>query len=540
MTTGYNTLNTGYKQLTADYADIKEEVGSISLKVGQDTLESYEERTNLIPNSYYHTVFYGNLPTSTAIKVIPGNSYTLTVRGCSTISTAYLCMFVYGQKNDTTGAEWIPVTITDENGNSSETNACSFLSGTTPITTPTTKRWTITIPKQGTTGWTADTEGYFHIYVQPYVELVAGGNAETSSYYARIDWATLTVKTSVQGGYGLSKDDYLAMPNLLKGTQNCETMKVADDEDDISWRGYQNNTADGISVSDDTVTFDGEHDMFHYWKVTKPSAASSVTLYWQDAITTNPATPYTLSFYAKASAINTVIYAQWNNNDDAFCDGALDGYGVLMDKTPDSIGNMRIVLGTTWKEYSVTFWQTERASAMPTILSNTTNTVYIAAVKVREGGRVDAWTDYGVKAKDADALDLLATGIDIEKKQITLTADNLICKNNSGEDTMSLDKNGNLTISGTLNAGKIGGTTGYIVSDGYMYSQHGYDRSVTGWKESTNYTKFDPDKCWESGRMSTDAEFVPSVIFDLQKCRGQIADGNIEWNTDGTVILGQV
>lgn len=46
---------------------------------------------------------------------------------------------------------------------------------------------------------------------------------------------------------------------------------------------------------------------------------------------------------------------------------------------------------------------------------------------------------------------LLATGIDIENKKITLTADNLVCQNNSGEKTMWLDSEGNLTTRGVYN-----------------------------------------------------------------------------------------
>jgi len=45
---------------------------------------------------------------------------------------------------------------------------------------------------------------------------------------------------------------------------------------------------------------------------------------------------------------------------------------------------------------------------------------------------------------------LSATGIDIENKKITLTADNLVCKNNSGVSTLYLDNAGNLTIIGKL------------------------------------------------------------------------------------------
>lgn len=60
---------------------------------------------------------------------------------------------------------------------------------------------------------------------------------------------------------------------------------------------------------------------------------------------------------------------------------------------------------------------------------------------------------------DNQKSELSTTGIDIENHKITLTGDNLICKNNDGEDTLKLDSEGNLTISGTIKAGSsnIGG-----------------------------------------------------------------------------------
>ena len=47
--------------------------------------------------------------------------------------------------------------------------------------------------------------------------------------------------------------------------------------------------------------------------------------------------------------------------------------------------------------------------------------------------------------------DLLATGIDIARHQIVLTADQLICQNNSGMKTAWLDEVGNFTLAGVLN-----------------------------------------------------------------------------------------
>ena len=56
---------------------------------------------------------------------------------------------------------------------------------------------------------------------------------------------------------------------------------------------------------------------------------------------------------------------------------------------------------------------------------------------------------------------LEATGIDIENKKVTVTADNFVIKNNSNEEALHSDSEGNLVVSGTVTAasGKIGAFT---------------------------------------------------------------------------------
>lgn len=78
---------------------------------------------------------------------------------------------------------------------------------------------------------------------------------------------------------------------------------------------------------------------------------------------------------------------------------------------------------------------------------------------------------------------LLATGIDIKKKTITLTSDNLICQNNSGENTMWLDNNGNLGTSGNIFTGMT------LIENDTKFEQYftavGYD-SINDWDETTD------------------------------------------------------
>lgn len=71
-----------------------------------------------------------------------------------------------------------------------------------------------------------------------------------------------------------------------------------------------------------------------------------------------------------------------------------------------------------------------------------TSAIYFAGIKVEVG---DKATPMSSTAKN-----LLATGIDIEHKKITLTADNIIAKNNSGQQTFGINANGSVTIGGFI------------------------------------------------------------------------------------------
>lgn len=92
-------------------------------------------------------------------------------------------------------------------------------------------------------------------------------------------------------------------------------------------------------------------------------------------------------------------------------------------------------------------------------------------------------------AIDATKSALLETGIDIEKKKVTVTADKFFVQNNQGVNTMSVDQDGNLVTSGnasfkgtiTATAGEIRDVTAYnltvtngshlgnfIISGGYL------------------------------------------------------------------------
>ena len=73
-----------------------------------------------------------------------------------------------------------------------------------------------------------------------------------------------------------------------------------------------------------------------------------------------------------------------------------------------------------------------------------------------------AQTDY-----DNDQKALLDTGIDIANKTVTITADKFTIQNNSGEKVLGADANGNLTVTGTINA-QSGQIADFAISNSYI------------------------------------------------------------------------
>ena len=108
--------------------------------------------------------------------------------------------------------------------------------------------------------------------------------------------------------------------------------------------------------------------------------------------------------------------------------------------------------------------------------------IEIARPKLEVGATMTEWTE-----KRADMVDkraLLATGIDIDSKKITATADNFVVRNNSGETTLNLDEDGNLQAGSltTMNNGRgwteiEGSTTIWRRADGDPGIQVFYDET---------------------------------------------------------------
>ena len=101
--------------------------------------------------------------------------------------------------------------------------------------------------------------------------------------------------------------------------------------------------------------------------------------------------------------------------------------------------------------YDGTYWRCTAASKGDTPSASSSHweaTIYnvsIAQPKLEVGATMTEWTEKRADMVDKQAL--LATGIDIENKLVTVTADNFKVQNNSGTETMLVGKDGKLTTS---------------------------------------------------------------------------------------------
>ena len=94
------------------------------------------------------------------------------------------------------------------------------------------------------------------------------------------------------------------------------------------------------------------------------------------------------------------------------------------------------------------------------------------------------WNAAAVSEERKEETDLLATGIDIKSHKITATSDNFTVRNNSGDQTFSIDRDGNITGSGNASfRGKVyasGGEFTGTVTAAKIYGAYINGGSITG------------------------------------------------------------
>ena len=180
---------------------------------------------------------------------------------------------------------------------------------------------------------------------------------------------------------------------------------------------------------------------------------------------------YTLSFMAKGTG-NLDVYL-FNDNFDVSLLSEVSGQ---QRNTED--GNATIVLTPEWKRHTVR-WRTKSARTWAWSYLQmrvfAVSEAYIAQPKLEKGCIATAWTDGDGDMVSTKAL--LATGIDIENRKVTITSDNVEVRNNSGETTALLDETGkiqtNLVVASVIRTGNIGQP--HVEAKGSEFKIFGYN-----------------------------------------------------------------
>lgn len=163
---------------------------------------------------------------------------------------------------------------------------------------------------------------------------------------------------------------------------------------------------------------------------------------------------YTLSFWARGTG--HAVSHLWKDGKDVTAasyagDGTIRGAGD---------GYCVTEITSEWRRYMLT-WTTRRtgggdAGVIPLRLDPGSE-AWICGIKLEMYGRATEYTLKGVTEKE-----LLATGIDIRHRKITLTADMLEVRNNSGEVTAEVNEDGVLETTDGIFKGTVKADAGYF------------------------------------------------------------------------------
>ena len=175
---------------------------------------------------------------------------------------------------------------------------------------------------------------------------------------------------------------------------------------------------------------------------------------------------YLLSFEAKGSGmLATYLYYAAVGTVSIVTEN--DQNGLTRESSEN--GHAYAELSAGWRRYWV-HWHLNAASAIPTYVvlrAMAGASLSIRKPKLEQGAWATEWTTNPDTIEgDATLYDqLLPTGINIRTRKITLTADQLEVRNNSGEKTAEVDENGNLRVHNGIFTGFVLGGETYITPD---------------------------------------------------------------------------
>ena len=271
--------------------------------------------------------------------------------------------------------------------------------------------------------------------------------------------------------------------SIERGTVTSDVCTVCKEDAYAFGKGYRIQEWDG-GASATTDTVNGESTTVYYGAV--PSSGYADFLYKNGNNSAGDSKVYTLSFWAKAEVsgmkISSYLYGNGNcpSGGQEYTEALTGGGSQSVRNAAD--GYTETALTTTWKKYYV-HWKTvndKTFNVIPFRADSANNAsyvgkkIYVANVVFEEGYvcEENAASAYSYSKIEQTANSISAkvstmekglqdTGIDIESKKVTVTADNFTVENNSGDKVFCSDSDGNLTVTGTVTAasGKIGAFT---------------------------------------------------------------------------------
>lgn len=276
-------------------------------------------------------------------------------------------------------------------------------------------------------------------------------------------------------GYSLSPYDY----DYIGGN-------MLDNTDDFQKSSISN--LDIINSISTTTLHDGKPSAYAYCSSSEnykevlrwSSVKTGVTLEFEQY------KDYTLSFWACGSG-RVAAYLFKDGSPSIFTEGG-DNEARLSDD-----GACNFTLSSEWRRY-VVHWRIV-GGVLPTyvlIRATPSTYVYVSQPKLEEGAHPTEWTTNKKTYVEEGSLanKLYATGLDIESGTITATADNFKVRNNSGVETLMVNKDGTLNASLILaqRLETLGMNGQRIVIDDGLMSVFGL-AGVANWRFGLNSNK---------------------------------------------------
>lgn len=255
--------------------------------------------------------------------------------------------------------------------------------------------------------------------------------------------------------YGAEGAAYLSSPFLGVGESFAGWSASANDADYIGGNLLDNTdtlkTGGNLVAASNPATT--ESDGVATVHATAAASGTATLLRFRRSV--GAATEYTLSFWAKRTAGTGGVVVNFSTNV-AYCEtseGTVSRYSSDAGNTTAS-GYVSLTATSEWQRVWVHF-RTTAASTTQNIYIQASNgaTIYAKKPKLEVGALATGWTTYGETTEGDLYSQLLPTGIDIRNRRIEVTTDQFVVKNNAGETTAEIDKNGNLTVHNGLFTG---------------------------------------------------------------------------------------